>query len=182
MGLMLVSLLSLLIVLGIGWTARNKGQTKTEQWEYLGGAAIITVCVNIILITTIWAGFGLNTTSAVNRMSTFYNVNTDYFIDARERLYQGVPKSLPTEGPSYVFFDSANYHQILPYAKNVVDTRDHFVTYNNHLTSHRYWQDSFFIGIFWRNLPDHLKYVSVADSLTIEKNIQARMERGTGEN
>ena len=181
MGFLLISVVSLLVVLGWAYVTRKKSQSRADQWEYIIGALIITVILTIIVAGVLWVGIGLNTTSAVNRMSTFYNVNTDYFIDARERLYQGVPKSLPNEGPAYVFFDSANYHQILPYAKNVVDTRDHLVTYNNHLTSHRYLQDSFFIGMFWKNLPDHMKYITVADSVTIEKRIQAMTERGTDE-
>lgn len=183
MFLVILGLLVVLIVSGITFAAQKVVGNASGWVKDIIGSAVWTVMLAIPILLVVGMSIFFTTVSSANRMNTFYSVNSDYFIDARERLYEGVPKSLPEvgeNGRSFVFFDSANYHQILPYASNVKETRDTFVKFNLDLTSHRYWQDSFLFGWYWANVSDDLKHVTVADNATIENYIRTENQRLRG--
>lgn len=87
----------------------------------------------------------------VNRYVAFYDANAEVYEQAVDAIREGV-----LVGEDGYILDTAHFEQIQAYKQVVVDLRDEVVAYNKGIVSHTYWQNSGFIGLLVRNMPNHL--------------------------
>lgn len=111
---------------------------------------VLTGIIALILVPT--------SISQANNLKAFYYANAAEYQLAAERLYEGVPEDMTTEQ----WFDSANLQQIQQYGQGVLDLRDAVAQYNILVVTHRYWQNSFMAGLFYKDLPEDVVTISTA--------------------
>jgi len=151
--IVVVVLLTFIVSRAYAVNPQNKVNTKGDVLWLLGITSVISVAFLAITIPAIVFG----KIAAVNQIVAFYEQNIEQYDLAISKLYDGIPSSIG-DG---TLFDSSNLMQVQEYKQAVIDRRDKVVDFNNKVKSHLYWQDSFFVGGLWRNLPENIELISV---------------------
>jgi len=116
----------------------------------------IIFVLGAVIVGSLSLGFGISSVNRVNNFEAFYNNNAAIYEEAVEALEKGVPQDT-----SDSLIEGPNFKQIEAYKQTVIDKRDAIIDHNKSLKSHRYWEDSFWFGIFWKDVPESIDYIGV---------------------
>lgn len=128
---------------------QNKVSSLLEDagWGGISMSGFLTVVGIVIAVAIV-----LTSTSSVNSKVAFYDTNASVYREAVALAKEGVERSQES-----TFVEGANFEQVKAFIDTVNDMRGDVQSFNRGIVSHRYWQDSFMFGMFWRNLPDRIK-------------------------
>jgi len=162
MGIIIIGIVISLLVGGICfYTSENTwGRKQTFKGridDAMGGTAVTAgICGFLIFLVTLGCMF--NSIDGRNDLDVTYTENLAEYKQAVDMTYEGI-QGIDTTAP--LSFENAT--QIQAYERAVSDYRSAAVEFNEKFKRHSYWQNNWFIGVLYVDLPSDLDYVSITD-------------------
>lgn len=162
MGFLLITPIGIAIVAIIAsmihWGYASDPSNKVAPWTVdVGVPSLVMLVVTIVPLLAISLSIALTSAGSVNDKIAFYDNNAEIYTEAVKAVKEGVQRS----DNGILFIEGANLKQISHYSETVNRLRAEVVEYNRGVQRHRFWQDSFWFGSIWKDLPDRLQPLEV---------------------
>ena len=151
---MLFLAVGIVVVAGICGGLCSDKRRKTEKV----GAGLAAMLTTLLLVGVAFGlvsfCIGVITIDDAVRQTVFYDVNAAHYEQTVAELEQGLAST------DSGMFDAKNLMQIQGYKETIAERRDAVVAFNFNLAKHLYWQDNFWIGCIYKNVPSHVRIIA----------------------
>lgn len=156
--LVLFGLMAIGGILALRYGYRKHDREGGDQGFGEMAIGIFFIIIPIIVVLSISLNTYVSSNNEIYKMKVFQNHNLPEMQRAIEEIREGIPMD-DLEVMQDWILDASNLQQIQDYRALVEDRRDAIIAHNTQVERYTRWQDNWFNGLFWSNLPEDITYI-----------------------